>query len=33
MDPQKKVHTIGYSCCGMSIGCYKVAFENMVVEN
>jgi hypothetical protein len=34
VDPQKKkVHRVGYSCCGISIGHYKVALENMVVEN
>ncbi len=34
VDPKKKkVHTVGYSCCEISIGHYKVALENMVVEN
>jgi hypothetical protein len=31
--PKKKVDMVGYSCCGISIGHYKVAFKNMVFEN
>jgi hypothetical protein len=30
---QKKILKVRYSCCGISIGHYKVALENMVVEN
>ncbi len=30
---QKKKLKVRYSCCGISIGHYKVALENMVVEN
>jgi len=29
----KTLHRVGYSCGGIFIGHYKIALENMVVEN
>jgi len=33
IQKKKGVHIVDYSCCGISIGHYKVTLENIVVEN